>query len=62
MDQYAAFVKAMPAISATLQEMGQLVDGPDEAENAAAVIKKSKKEKHKSSKANIEATSDEDEG
>lgn len=59
-DQYAALLKLLPSISGKLREMGQLVDTPDKPEgDTATMVKKSKKEK--SDKANIEATSDEDE-
>ncbi|POR31848.1 Putative RNA polymerase II transcriptional coactivator [Tolypocladium paradoxum] len=62
-EQYAALLKAVPAINATLRAMGQAVDGGDETDDTAvATTVKPKEEKSKPSKANIEATSDEDEG
>ncbi|KND89676.1 putative RNA polymerase II transcriptional coactivator [Tolypocladium ophioglossoides CBS 100239] len=62
-EQYTALLKAVPSINATLREMGQAVDGIDETdETAVATTVKPKKEKSRPSKANIEATSDEDEG
>ncbi|GAB0136354.1 hypothetical protein EsDP_00004657 [Epichloe bromicola] len=59
--QYTALLKAAPAINATLQQLGQAVE--DVAGLAGAVVepaKPSKKEKNKQSKANIDATSDEE--
>ncbi|KAJ6783929.1 hypothetical protein PWT90_09318 [Aphanocladium album] len=61
LEQYTALVKLVPSINGKLRELGQLVDTRDDAEeDTAAIVKKPKKEK--SDKANIEATSDEDEG
>ncbi|KAM3499678.1 hypothetical protein MY10362_007078 [Beauveria mimosiformis] len=60
-EQYTALIKIMPSINEQLRKMGQLVDATAGAgEDAEAIAKKSKKER--SDKANIEATSDEDEG
>ncbi|TQV95502.1 transcriptional Coactivator p15 [Cordyceps javanica] len=60
LEQYTALLKLAPSINGKLREMGQLVDTADAAEqDATAIVKRSKKEK--SDKANIEATSDEDE-
>ncbi|OAA71550.1 RNA polymerase II transcriptional coactivator [Cordyceps fumosorosea ARSEF 2679] len=60
LDQYLALVKLVPSINGKLREMGQVVDTADNAgEDTTATAKKSKKER--SDKANIEATSDEDE-
>lgn len=59
--QYTALLKAAPAINATLQQLGQAVE--DVAGLAGAVVepaKPAKKEKNKQSKANIDATSDEE--
>ncbi|OAA47213.1 Transcriptional coactivator p15 [Beauveria brongniartii RCEF 3172] len=59
-EQYTALIKVMPSINEQLRKMGQLVDATAGAgEDAKAIAKKSKKER--SDKANIEATSDEDE-
>ncbi|KJZ79544.1 hypothetical protein HIM_01013 [Hirsutella minnesotensis 3608] len=60
-DQWSAILKAAPAINAALRDLGQTVDDlPDTADAAPPKAKTGKKEK--ASKANIEATSDEDEG
>ena len=62
-DQYVALVKSIPGINEALRELGQSVDDPQEETSTALVpTKKSKKDKARSEKANIEATSDEDEG
>ncbi|PNY26801.1 RNA polymerase II transcriptional coactivator [Tolypocladium capitatum] len=62
-EQYTALLKAVPAINATLREVGQAVDGVNETdETAVATTVRPRKEKSRPSKANIEATSDEDEG
>ncbi|KAM3503299.1 hypothetical protein MY11210_008778 [Beauveria gryllotalpidicola] len=59
-EQYTALFKVMPSINEKLRKMGQLVDATGGAgEDAEAIVKKPKKER--SDKANIEATSDEDE-
>ncbi|UNI20601.1 hypothetical protein JDV02_006672 [Purpureocillium takamizusanense] len=57
-EQYTALLKAAPAINEVLRTMGQDVAGLDGAVVADTV--KPKKEKSKRSKANIEATSDEE--
>lgn len=50
----------MPSINGRLRELGELVDPSGDVEDGApAIVKKTKKEK--SDKANIDATSDEDE-
>lgn len=62
-DQYLALVKAIPGINAALRELGQSVDEPEEEETSTALVptRKVKKDKARSDKANIDATSDEDE-
>ncbi|KAM0418844.1 hypothetical protein ACHAPT_012209 [Fusarium lateritium] len=61
-EQYNALVKAIPAINAALRAQGQEVEDPeDEAETALVPVSKPKKERKRSPKANIEATSDEEE-
>ncbi|OAA80457.1 Transcriptional coactivator p15 [Akanthomyces lecanii RCEF 1005] len=61
LEQYTALIKLIPSINGQLREMGQLVDTAADAEkDVTAIVKKPKKEK--SDKANIEATSEEDEG
>ena len=60
-EQYKALLAVVPAINETLRKTGRFVDGDDADETAVASTMKSKKEKSKPSKANIEATSDEDE-
>lgn len=60
-EQYNALVKAIPAINAALRAQGEKVEEPeDEAESALVPVPKTKKEK-RSPKANIDATSDEEE-
>ncbi|PHH80966.1 hypothetical protein CDD80_5176 [Ophiocordyceps camponoti-rufipedis] len=59
-EQYAALIKAVPAINAALGELGHDVSDAPAADDVP-VIKQAKKAKTKSPKANIEATSDEDE-
>lgn len=62
LEQYTALLKVVPGINAKLREMGQLVDTADDVDDdAAAIPKRSKKEKAKSERSNIDATSDEDE-
>lgn len=61
MEQYSALLKAAPAISATLREMGQTVGDVDDT-GAVPTKEKAKKDKAKPTKANIETTSDEEEG
>lgn len=61
-EQYNALVKAIPAINAALRAQGEKVEEPeDEAESALVPVSKPKKERKRSPKANIEATSDEEE-
>lgn len=58
-DQYAALLKAIPSINAALRERGHEFNEPDSSiADEPVVSKKAKKEKP--SKANIEATSEED--
>ncbi|RDA87740.1 hypothetical protein CP532_1795 [Ophiocordyceps camponoti-leonardi (nom. inval.)] len=62
-EQYTALLKCVPAINAALGEMGETVSDAPPADDLPVVKKSSAKEKaRKSSKANIEATSDEDGG
>ncbi|KAG5941928.1 hypothetical protein E4U59_001472 [Claviceps monticola] len=57
--QYAALLKAAPAINDTLRQLGQTVEEvPDMSDTVAEPIKASKAKKP--SKANIDATSDEE--
>ncbi|KAF4584078.1 Transcriptional Coactivator p15 family protein [Ophiocordyceps camponoti-floridani] len=58
-EQYVALVKAVPAINAALGEMGHDVSEAPPADDIPVI--KQAKGKTKSPKANIEATSDEDE-
>lgn len=61
-EQYQALLKNVPGINAALRELGQSIEDSEETTSTALVpTKKSRKEKNKSDKANIEATSDEDE-
>jgi hypothetical protein len=59
--QYAALLKAAPAINAALQQMGQAVEGLEDIGDATIDPPKNPKKERKASKANIEATSDEEE-
>ncbi|KAJ2965733.1 hypothetical protein NQ176_g10476 [Zarea fungicola] len=60
-EQYATLLKLVPSINNKLREMGKLVDGSEDATAVSPVaVKKQKKEK--SDRANIDATSDEDDG
>ncbi|RCI09067.1 hypothetical protein L249_5106 [Ophiocordyceps polyrhachis-furcata BCC 54312] len=62
-EQYTALLKSVPAINAALGEMGQTVSDAPRTDDLPIVDKPATKEKtRKSSKANIEATSDEDGG
>ncbi|KAH7326100.1 transcriptional Coactivator p15-domain-containing protein [Stachybotrys elegans] len=62
-EQYAALLKCVPSINAALRDKGHSVDEPEGLDEVPATKKASKKElKSKASRANIEATSDEDEG
>ncbi|KAF7545693.1 hypothetical protein G7Z17_g8979 [Cylindrodendrum hubeiense] len=62
-EQYTALLKAVPAINAALRDLGNPVDEPDEPMSTALIpTSKPKKDRSKSSRANIDATSDEDEG
>ena len=57
-EQYSALIKSIPAITATLTEMGYVINDEDDEPSVPKV--KAKKEKSKPSKSNIEATSDEE--
>jgi hypothetical protein len=58
-EQYAALLKAIPSINSALRDLGHDLNDPDgNVADGPAVSKKPKKEKP--SKANIEATSEED--
>ncbi|KAK2597480.1 hypothetical protein QQS21_005950 [Conoideocrella luteorostrata] len=60
--QYIALLKAAPSINATLGKLGQAVGNiEDVADAVVEPTKTTKKDKNKPSKANIDATSDEDE-
>ncbi|KAF4501702.1 transcriptional Coactivator p15 family [Fusarium agapanthi] len=61
-EQYNAFLKAVPQINAALRAKGLLVEGDvaDEPVTALIPAAKAKKERKKSSKANIETTSEEE--
>ncbi|RDA93631.1 hypothetical protein CP533_4916 [Ophiocordyceps camponoti-saundersi (nom. inval.)] len=63
-EQYTALLKAVPAINAALGEMGHAVNEFPQTNDKLPVVKKSttKEKSRKSSKANIEATSEEDGG
>jgi hypothetical protein len=61
-EQYAALLKAVPSINATLRDLGHVVDDLDEDDSVVGAVPKTKTKKTKPPKANIEATSDEDEG
>ncbi|KYK60307.1 Transcriptional Coactivator p15 family protein [Drechmeria coniospora] len=68
-EQYTALIRAAPAISAALKEMGQPIDEANHLGETAMVMKGSKAEKSKpgtgektkAAKANFDTTSDEDE-
>lgn len=68
MDQYKAFLKAIPAINASLKDSnidrtGYAVDDADEMDEEPGLpAKQKRKTKSKVEKSNIDATSDEDEG
>lgn len=57
-DQYKAFLKAIPGINAVLRKEGHEVDGLEEGDSGEEL--KVAKAKKPSKRANIEATSDED--
>ncbi|CVK89984.1 hypothetical protein FPRO06_05370 [Fusarium proliferatum] len=61
-EQYNAFLKAVPQINAVLRAKGLVVEGDvaDEPETALIPAAKAKKERKKSPKANIETTSEEE--
>ncbi|KAF5651343.1 transcriptional Coactivator p15 family [Fusarium sp. NRRL 52700] len=61
-EQYSAFLKAVPQINAALRAKGLAVEGDDVDEPGTALIPaaKAKKERKKSPKANIETTSEEE--
>lgn len=56
-----ALLKSVPSINAALRDMGHSVDDLGNVDVPAGAAKKEKKDKSRSDKANIEATSDEDE-
>ncbi|KAG5948647.1 hypothetical protein E4U53_006222 [Claviceps sorghi] len=58
--QYTALLKAAPAINDTLRQLGQTVEEVADPSGAALEPAKVTKEKRRPSKANIEATSDEE--
>ncbi|KAM0244717.1 hypothetical protein ACHAQJ_010726 [Trichoderma viride] len=58
-DQYLALLKAAPGINAALRAKGQDVEDPDEMDIEEPSVSTNKK-KSRSDKANIDATSDED--
>ncbi|KAH6985941.1 transcriptional Coactivator p15-domain-containing protein [Ilyonectria sp. MPI-CAGE-AT-0026] len=61
-EQYTALLKAVPAINAALRDLGNTIDESDEPTSTALIpTSKPKKDRSKSDKANIDATSDEDE-
>ncbi|KAH7149434.1 transcriptional Coactivator p15-domain-containing protein [Dactylonectria estremocensis] len=61
-EQYTALLKAVPAINAALRDLGNTIDEADEPVSTALIpTSKPKKDRSKSSKANIEETSDEEE-
>ncbi|KAF5715849.1 transcriptional Coactivator p15 family [Fusarium mundagurra] len=61
-EQYNAFLKAVPQINAALRAKGLVVEGDvaDEPNTALIPTAKAKKERKKSPKANIETTSEEE--
>lgn len=59
--QYITLLKAVPAINATLRQMGHAVEDIDDMSDVDMPADKPKKGS-KPSKANIDMTSDEDEG
>jgi hypothetical protein len=59
--QYTTLLKAVPAINAALQQKGEAVEDLEALGNAAAEPAKEPKKERKASKANIDATSDEEE-
>ncbi|KAF4988961.1 hypothetical protein FGRMN_9434 [Fusarium graminum] len=63
LEQYNTLLKVIPHINATLRAKGLIVEGDEEEkpETALAPIPKTKKERKKSPKANIDATSEEEE-
>lgn len=65
MDQYKALASLIPSINEELRKKGVKVDGKevesDDSDEQAAEPAKKSKDKRVSKKANIEATSDEDE-
>ncbi|KAF5019157.1 hypothetical protein F66182_8862 [Fusarium sp. NRRL 66182] len=64
LEQYNTLLKVIPRINATLRSRGLVVedgDAEEEAGTALLPLPKTKKERKKSSKANIETTSEEEE-
>ena len=60
-EQYLAFLKKVPAINEALRERGFVVEDDDDVDDAPAVSTGTRKGRVKEEKANIDATSDEDE-
>ncbi|KAL4725408.1 hypothetical protein ACLX1H_007556 [Fusarium chlamydosporum] len=62
LEQYNAFLKAVPRINAALRAKGLVVEGDEteELETALEAVPKVKKDRKKSPKANIETTSEEE--
>lgn len=61
-EQYAALLKSVPGINTALKELGHAVDADGvDAPKVGAKPKEKMERTKKSSKANIEATSDEEE-
>lgn len=61
MAQYTALLKAVPSINAALRQMGQAVEDVEDLDETTVEPAKKPKKERKTSKANIEATSDEEE-
>ncbi|CEJ82489.1 hypothetical protein VHEMI02549 [[Torrubiella] hemipterigena] len=62
LEQYTTLVRAIPGINAHLRSLGQLANTSDDVDDDdAAASKPSRKAKTKAEKANIDATSDEEE-
>lgn len=62
-DQYKAFLRAVPAINASLKEAGVDINGyaVDDDDESNAPARQKKNAKSKNEKSNIDATSDEEE-
>jgi PhoPQ-activated pathogenicity-related protein len=59
-EQYNAFLKAVPRINAALRAKGLVVEGDEELDTVMEVDSKVKRDQKKSPKANIETTSEEE--